>query len=260
MLIDSHCHLEFEDFKDDFDSVLQRASDSGIEKMLTIGTKLSTFHKAIKIAGKRENVFCSVGVHPSHVHEEGVVTSDKLIALCPHPKIIGIGETGLDYHYMRSSREEQIKSFIEHIKAAQETGLPVIVHTRDADEDTVSIIKEHLEIKKFKFLIHCFTSSEWLANECLEMDGYISTSGIVTFKNATGIQNTIKNVSIDRLLVETDSPYLAPTPFRGKRNEPAYVKHVAEFIAELKGLSYEEVASTTTKNFYKLFDKAFVEI
>ncbi len=256
MLIDSHCHLEFDDFKDDFDLVLQRASSSGIEKMLTIGTKLSTLHKAIKIAGNHNNVFASVGVHPSHVHEEGIVTSDKLIALCQHPKIIGIGETGLDYHYMRSSKEDQIKSFIEHIKAAQETGLPIIVHTRDADEDTVAIIKEQSDIKKFKFLIHCFTSSEWLATECLKIGGYISTSGIITFKNATDIQNTIKKVDINKLLIETDSPYLAPVPHRGKRNEPAFVKHIAEFVAELKGLSYDEVASNTTKNFYTLFDKA----
>ncbi len=256
MLIDSHCHLEFENFKDDFDSVLQKASDNGVEKMVTIGTKLSTFHKAIKIAGDYSQVFCSVGVHPSHVHEEGVVSWEKIVALCQHPKIIGIGETGLDYHYMRSSKEDQIASFTAHIKAAQETGLPVIVHTRDADEDTVSILKSQMAIKSFKCLIHCFTSSDWLATECLKLGAYISASGIVTFKNATDIQETIKKVDINRLLIETDSPYLAPAPFRGKRNEPAYVKHVAEFIADLRGLSYEEVASNTTKNFYKLFDKA----
>lgn len=258
MLIDSHCHLEFENFKDDFDSVLKKASDNGVEKMVTIGTKLSTFHKAIKIAGNYSQVFCSVGVHPSHVHEEGVMSWEKIVSLCNHPKIIGIGETGLDYHYMRSTKEDQIASFTAHIKAGQETGLPVIVHTRDADEDTVSILKSQMAIKSFKCLIHCFTSTDWLASECLKLGAYISASGIVTFKNATDIQETIKKVDINRLLIETDSPYLAPAPFRGKRNEPAYVKHVAEFIAELKGLSYEEVASVTTKNFYKLFDKAFV--
>ena len=256
MLIDSHCHLEFSDFKDDFDSILKKASDNGVEKMVTIGTKLSTFHKAIKIAGNYSQVFCSVGVHPSHVHEEGVVSWEKIVALCHHPKIIGIGETGLDYHYMRSSKEDQIASFTAHIKAAQETGLPLIVHTRDADEDTVSILKSQMAIKSFKCLIHCFTSTDWLATECLKLGAYISASGIVTFKNAKDIQETINKVDINRLLIETDSPYLAPTPFRGKRNEPAYVKHVAEFIADLKGLSFEEVAVATTNNFYKLFDKA----
>jgi TatD DNase family protein len=259
MLIDSHCHLEFSDFKDDFDSILKKASDTGVEKMVTIGTKLSTFHKAIKIAGNHAQIFCSVGVHPSHVHEEGITTWEKITALCQHPKIIGIGETGLDYHYMRSSKEDQIASFTAHIKAAQETGLPLIVHTRDADEDTVSILKNQMAIKSFKCLIHCFTSTDWLATECLKLGAYISASGIVTFKNATDIQETIKKVDINKLLIETDSPYLAPTPFRGKRNEPAHVKHVAEFIADLKGLSFEEIAVATTNNFYRLFDKAAIK-
>ncbi len=255
MLIDSHCHLEFKDFQDDFDSVMKKASDNGVEKMVTIGTKISTFHNSLKIAASNKNIYCSLGVHPSHVHEEGVIDWQKIVALCSHPKIIGIGETGLDYYYMRSEKEDQITSFKNHIKAAQETGLPLIVHTRDADQDTVAILKEQLEIKPFKILIHCFTSSNWLAIECLKIGAYISTSGIVTFKNAKDIQDTIKEVPLDRLLIETDSPYLAPVPFRGKRNEPAFVKHVAEFVADLKDVPFKEIATATTNNFYNLFDK-----
>jgi TatD DNase family protein len=256
VLIDSHCHLEFSDFQDDFDSVLKNAKDNKVEKMVTIGTRLTTFHSTFKIAAQFDDVYCTVGVHPSNVHEEQIASSEKLVSISSHSKVIGFGESGLDYHYMRTPKKDQITSFKNHIKAAQDTGLPLVVHTRDADEDTVNILKAAQNEKEFKCLIHCFTSSRWLAEECLKFGSYISISCIVTFKNATEIQEIVRDViPIDRLLIETDAPYLAPTPHRGKRNEPAYVKHVAEFIADLKGLTFEEVASKTTDNFYRLFDK-----
>lgn len=256
MLIDSHCHLEFSDFKDDFGLVLERANENRVEKMVTIGTKISTFHETLKVAARNKNIFCSVGIHPGNTTDEGPISWEKLVAMSNHPKVIGFGESGLDYHYMYSTKDDQIASFKHHIKAAQETGLPLIVHTRDAEDDTVQILKEAHAEKEFKCLIHCFTSSSWLAQECLKFGSYISISGIATFKNAKEIQESVRDIiPIDRILVETDAPYLAPTPHRGKRNEPAFVKHVAEHVADLKGLTFEEVASITTNNFYKLFDK-----
>jgi len=256
MLVDSHCHLEFSDFETNFDDILHNAKANSVETMVTIGTKLSTFHKTLKVAAKTNNIFCTLGIHPNNSAQEIECPSKYLIALSHHPKIIGFGETGLDYHYEYTSKEVQTKSFINHIIAAQETGLPLIVHTRDADEDTVQILKDHQQIKKFKCLIHCFTSSRWLAEECLKFGAYISISGIVTFKSAKEIQEVTRDLPLDRILIETDSPYLAPMPHRGKRNEPAFVKHTAEYIADLKNLTLEEIATATTNNFYELFNRA----
>lgn len=256
MLVDSHCHLEFPDFTTDFDQVLKRASDASVSVMLSISTSISDFASVIKIAGRAPNIFASVGVHPENVTREGVIPHTSIAALCAGDKVIGIGETGLDYHYENHDKALQKQSFIEHIKAAQITGLPLIIHTRDAGTDTLSIMEDALKNKPYKAVIHCFTESMEFAQKALSLGFYISFSGIVTFKNATSLQEIAKFVPLKRILVETDAPYLAPTPHRGKRNEPAYVAHTAKFLSDLKGVSYEDFCAITTDNFYKLFAKA----
>lgn len=255
MLVDSHCHLDFPEFKDDFEEVLSRAEAAGVSTLLTISTTITKFPNVIKTVSRSPNIFCSVGIHPCHAKEEGSCSAQKITALCKGKKVVAIGETGLDYHYPDSDREIQKLNFSEHIKAAQITGLPLIVHTRDADADTVMMLKEHMRYKPFKALIHCFTASDWLAQECLQMGMYISVSGIISFKNATALHEAVKKIPMEKLLIETDSPYLAPVPYRGKRNEPAFVKDVAVALAKLKGVSYDEVIEKTGNNFYNLFTK-----
>lgn len=255
-LVDSHCHLDFDKFEDDFDGVLRRAERAGVGTMLTIGTHLSRFSHVRSIAEANDHIYCSVGVHPHEADSEGLDDPAPLIEAAAHPKVIGIGETGLDYYYEHSDRERQKTSFRTHIAAARAMALPLIVHTRDADEDTVEILTDEYENGPFPGLIHCFTASQSLADAVLKIGFYISFSGIVTFKNATDLQNTAKRVPADRLLVETDAPYLAPVPYRGKRNEPAYVAHTAAFLAELRGEAPETTARQTTQNFFRLFDKA----
>lgn len=255
-LVDSHCHLNFPDFKDNLDEVVERAVANGITSMQTICTKLHEFPAILAIAEKYPNIWCSVGVHPNNVADEELAKAEELVKLAQSPKVIGFGETGLDYYYEHSPREKQRLSFIEHIKAAQATGLPVIVHTRAADDDTIEVMQEQMQNGSFKGLIHCFSTGAKLAWGAIEMGMYISISGIVTFKKATELQEIVKTLPLDRLLVETDAPYLAPMPHRGKTNEPAFTRHTAEFIAELKGISYEEVAEVTTRNFFDLFSKA----
>lgn len=256
MLIDSHCHLNFPDFKDDLDEVVKRAHEYGIGKMVSICTKIHEFAEIAEIAERYENVFCTVGVHPhdarEHMNEEVKVSAEELIALTKHPKCVGIGETGLDYFYENSPREEQKLCLTEHIKAAKATGLPLIIHTRDADDDIIKIIKAE---SPFPGLLHCFSSSYKVAEAAIENGLYISLSGILTFKSAVDLQETVKKLPLDRLLVETDSPYLAPIPNRGKRNEPAFTKFTALKLAELKGISFEEVEEATTRNFHNLFTK-----
>jgi len=256
ILVDSHCHLNFPDFKDDLNAVIERARQAGVGVMQTICTDMAEFDEVRGIAERYEGIYCSVGVHPNESGATEITTAEELIARTSHPKVIGIGETGLDYHYERSGRDSQKQSFIEHIKAARATGLPLIVHTRDADEDTVSILNNEMENGKFKGLIHCFTSSKYLADEVIELGFYISLSGIVSFKNAGAIRDAIADVPIDRLLVETDAPYLAPIPYRGKRNEPSFVIYTNRILSEIKQISEEECAKTTTDNFFRLFDKA----
>lgn len=256
MLVDSHCHLNFPDFAGDIDAVIGRARAAGVGVMQTICTKMAEFDEVLAIAEKYDGVYCSVGVHPNDSGQQEIAYSQELIRKTSSKKVIGIGETGLDYHYQTSDRGVQRASFLEHIKAARETGLPLIVHTRDADDDTIDIIKSELSVGYFKFLIHCFTSSEKLAQAAVEMGGYISLSGIITFKSAVSIREAIKNVPLDRLLIETDSPYLAPTPHRGQRNEPAFVTQVNKALAEVRGVSEEECAKITTENFFRLFDRA----
>jgi TatD DNase family protein len=256
MLVDSHCHLDFPDFAPDLDGVMARARAAGVGAMVTICTRLSRFDEIRAIAEARDDVWCSVGVHPHEAAEEGVGEPSRLLALARHPKAVGFGETGLDYYYEHSPRAAQQRSFRAHIAAARETGLPLIVHTRDADDDTVAILTEEHEKGPFNGLIHCFSSSRELAEKVLKIGLYISISGIVTFKKAEALRETVRAVPLERLLVETDAPYLAPVPHRGKRNEPAYVAKTAACVAEIKGVTPEALARATTDNFFRLFAKA----
>ncbi|RYE06323.1 MAG: TatD family deoxyribonuclease [Rickettsiaceae bacterium] len=255
MLIDSHCHLDLLAKEEDLQAIIKRARESGVEILQTICTKLSDTEEIIKIIEKFDIVYGSVGVHPSEVKENEIVNYNDLINIAKHPKIIGLGETGLDYYHATSSKAAQITSFIEHIKAAKVLQLPVIIHTRDAEEDTLSILQEEMKYISFPALIHCFTASMAFAKQVLDLGLYISISGIVTFKNAKELQEIVRFIPIDRLLIETDSPYLAPVPMRGKRNEPAFVKHVAQHIAELKNIDIEQLHELTKANFFKLFSK-----
>ncbi len=256
MLVDSHCHLDFGVFQDDFKEVLDRASLAKVERMLTISTKFSTFQDVLRVAAKDERIYCSLGLHPCEVQNEIIFDSKMLAAISVHEKIIGFGETGLDYYHDASSKELQKQSFIEHIKAAQNTGLPLIIHTRDAEEDTVDILKVMMKEKPFSGVMHCFTGSMWLAKQALDLGFYVSFSGIVTFKNAKDLQEVAKIVPLDKMLVETDAPYLAPPPNRGKRNEPAFVKDTAIFLADLLSVPFDDFARSTTQNFFRLFSKA----
>jgi TatD DNase family protein len=256
MLIDSHCHLNFPDFADDLDAVLVRAKENGVDVMLSINTQLSEAKDIQAIADRYPQVYCSVGVHP---HDAADYAGDALLAqikaLAHHPKVVGIGETGLDYYYNKSPCDAQISSFCDHIRAAYDLDLPLIIHTRDADADTIACLKD-VGQGQAKGVFHCFSGSTNLAVLALEMGFYISLSGILTFKKSDDLRQIAKTVPLNRLLVETDAPFLAPVPHRGKRNEPAFTKHTAEVLADLKGVSYLEIAKITTDNFFTLFSKA----
>lgn len=257
MLVDSHCHLDYLDREGvDLENVVERARANGVERLVTICTKLSEFDQVLDIARRFPQVFCSVGVHPHEAGHEGQEDAERLLELSRDPKVVGIGETGLDYYYENSPRQAQQVSFRAHITAARESGLPLIVHARDADDDTVALLREEAKAGAFPGVIHCFTAGPALAEAALEIGFYISLAGIITFKKAEDIRETVRNVPLDRLLVETDSPFLAPVPKRGKPNEPSYVVHTAEKLAEIKDLSMAELASQTTENFDRLFSKA----
>lgn len=255
MLVDSHCHLDFPDFADELDAVVDRAQAAGVGVMLTINTHLTRFPGVLAIAERFPNVYCTVGIHPHEAGSEPKAELDELLRLAQHPKVVGFGETGLDYFYDKSPRDRQQASFRTHIEAARIAQLPVIVHTRDADEDTVGILADEMKKGAFPGLIHCYSSTPELAEKSMELGLYISISGIATFKKAEQLQETIKTLPLDRLLVETDAPYLAPIPYRGKRNEPAYVAHTAAKVAQLQGKAVAEVAAATSDNFFKLFTK-----
>ena len=256
MLIDSHCHLDFPELVGDASGVIARARNAGVGHMLTISTKLSTFEKVRGIAESFEQVSCSVGIHPHEAGVEPATDVDKLLKLAEHPKVVAFGETGLDYFYEHSPRAEQAASFRVHIDAARTAQLPIIVHTRDADADTAAILAEEQAKGVFPGVIHCFSSGAELAEKTLEMGFYLSFSGIVTFKKADALRTVVKKTPLERILVETDSPYLAPMPHRGKTNEPAFVVHTANLVAELKGVPRDELAKATTANFFRLFSKA----
>jgi TatD DNase family protein len=255
-LVDSHCHLDYLGESGEVADVVEAARRNGVAALLTISTRLSTFPAVRAIAERFDGVYCSVGVHPHEAAEEGVSDPDRLVELTRHPKVVGIGETGLDFYYDNSPRAAQAASFRAHIAAARETELPLIVHTRDADQTTVEILCEEHAKGPYRGVIHCFTAGAALAEAALELGLYISVSGIVTFKKAEGLRRVVRDVPLERLLVETDSPYLAPVPVRGKTNQPAYVVHTARYLADMLGRSEAELGAATTANFYRLFSKA----
>ncbi|MBA8881230.1 TatD family hydrolase [Phyllobacterium myrsinacearum] len=255
MLVDSHCHLDFPDFAEERDAIVQRALDLGVVRLVTICTRVRKFDGIIGIAERYESVYASVGTHPNNAHEELDVTADDLIKLAEHPKVVAIGEAGLDYHYDYAPPEAQQQGFRTHIAAARVTGLPLVIHARSADEDMISILREESGKGAFPFILHCFSSGAELARIGVELGGYISFSGILTFKNSPEIREIAKNVPRDRLLVETDAPYLAPMPHRGKRNEPSFVTHTAAVLADTIGVSVEEIGTLTTDNVFRLFTK-----
>lgn len=256
MLVDSHCHLDFPELAGDLDGVLARARAAGVLALQTISTRLTEFARVRAIANEHEDVWCSVGIHPHHVAEEPPACAETLAALAKHPKVIGIGETGLDFHYKRSPREAQETSFRIHIAAAREAGLPVVVHSRGADEETLRILDEEMGKGAFAGVIHCFSTGRGLAEGALALGLHLSLAGIVTFKNAEELRAVARDLPPERLLIETDAPYLAPVPKRGQSNEPAFLVHTAERLAGLVGLSPEALGEATSANFFRLFAKA----
>lgn len=257
MLVDSHCHLDFPDFAEEEAEVVARARRAGVATMLTICTHVSRTGRIIAVADRHEGVLCSVGVHPHHAGDElEEATIDRLVDIAAHPKVVGLGETGLDFFYDHSPRPAQEESFRRHLRAAAKTGLPVIVHSRDADAETLAVLRDEGAGRDVAGLIHCFSGSRAMAEEALALGFYLSISGIVTFKKAEALREVVAAVPLDRLLVETDAPYLAPIPHRGRRNEPAYVVHTAEAVARIKGVAPAELARATTDNFFRLFGKA----
>lgn len=255
MLVDSHCHLDFPEFAEDFEQIMSRAAEANVGLMLTICTHLSRFPRVLAVAERFDNVYCSVGIHPHEAGEETEVTAERLIELAKHPKVVGFGETGLDYFYEHSPREAQKKSFRAHIEAARIAQLPIIIHTRDADEDTTAILEEEMEKGTFPGLVHCFSSGRALGEKAVELGLYLSLSGILTFKKSEDLRAIATDMPLEKLLVETDSPFLAPMPHRGKRCEPAFVAQTAAVLADLKGISPAALADVTTDNFFSLFTK-----
>jgi TatD DNase family protein len=255
VLIDSHCHLDFPELAADRAGVLARARANGVDRMVTISTRVERFDEVCAIADENPEVWCSVGTHPHHAHQELHIQTEDLIRLSEHPRCVAIGEVGLDYHY-EGDPKAQATGFRRHIAASRETGLPLVIHARDADEDIAAILEDEAGRGRFPFVLHCFSSGIDLARRGLALGGYISFSGILTFKNAPEIQEVAGLAPADRILVETDAPYLAPLPHRGKSNEPGFVRHTAEKLGELRGVSLEEIGRVTTENFYRLFSKA----
>lgn len=255
MLVDSHCHLDFADFAEERDAIVQRALDNDIKRLVTICTRVRRFDSIIAIAEAYEGVYASVGTHPNNAHEELDVTVDELVELSKHPKVVAIGEAGLDYHYDYAPPAAQDQGLRTHIAASRITQLPLVIHARSADEDMISILREETGKGAFPFILHCFSSGAELAQVGVELGGYISFSGILTFKNSPEIREIARNVPRDRLLVETDAPYLAPMPHRGKRNEPSFVRHTAAVLAETIGVSEAEIANITSDNVFRLFTK-----
>lgn len=255
MLVDSHCHLDFADFEPERDAIVARALEAGVGRMVTISTRVRRFDSVRAIAEAFPQVYCSVGTHPHNAAEEQDVTVDHLVRLAEHPKVVAIGEAGLDYFYDHAPRDAQANGFRTHIAAARITGLPLVIHARDADDDVAAILEDETGKGAFPFILHCFSSGRRLAEAGLALGGYVSFSGILTFKRSDELRAIAREVPADRLLVETDAPYLAPQPYRGKRNEPAYVTETAKVLAEVKGVSEAEIARITTDNVFRLFTK-----
>jgi TatD DNase family protein len=255
MLVDSHCHLDFPDFAPELDAVVDRARQAGIGRMVTISTRVRKFAQVQGLTQRFDDVFCSVGTHPHHAAEELDVTTADLVAAAEGEKVVAIGEAGLDYFYDNSPRDAQEHGFRTHIAAARETGLPLVIHARDADDDVARILEEETGKGPFPFVLHCFTGGADLARRGIALGGYVSFSGILTFKKSDALRGIASALPDDRILVETDAPYLAPGPWRGKRNEPAYVAETARVLAETRQVSAETIAATTTRNFFRLFAK-----
>ena len=255
MIVDSHCHLDYPDFADDLDGIITRARAQGVGRMVTISTRVRELPKLLGIAGRYDEVFCSVGTHPHHADEELDISAADLVAASAGPKVVAIGEAGLDYFYDKSPRDAQEQGFRTHIAAARETGLPLVIHSRNADEDTARILAEEMGKGAFPAVLHCFTGGRDLAMRAIELGLYISFTGILTFKTSQGLRDIAAELPADRILVETDAPYLAPGKFRGKRNEPSYVVETAKVLADTRGVTFDALAAQTTANFFKLFSK-----
>ena len=255
MLVDSHCHLDFPDFAEDLDGVVTRARDAGLVRMVTICTRVKRFAQVLAVAERYNDIFCSVGTHPHNAAEETDVTAADLIELAEHPKVVAIGEAGLDYHYDSSPRDDQARGLRVHIEAARQTGLPLVIHARSADQDMIDILRDEAARGSFPAVLHCFSSGMALAQAGIELGLYVSFSGILAFKNSHELREIAAAMPADRVLVETDAPYLAPPPFRGKRNEPSYVVNTAAVLADCLSLSADDLAAQTTQNFFRLFAK-----
>src|SRR5271168_1676211 len=255
MLVDSHCHLDFPDFATELDEVVARAGVADIARMVTISTRVHRLAGVLALAERFADVYCSVGTHPHYAHEELDITAADLVAHTRHPKVVALGEAGLDYHYDRSPRDAQERGFRTHIAAARQTGLPLVIHSREADDDTAKILEDETGKGAFPAVLHCFTGGPDLARCAIALGHFISFTGILTFKNSDALRAIAADLPADRILVETDAPYLAPGKFRGKRNEPAYVVETAKVLAETRGVSLEEIAQQTTANFFRLFGK-----
>jgi TatD DNase family protein len=255
MLVDSHCHLDFPDFKDELDAVVARARAAGVMRMVTISTRVRRQDGLLAIAERFDDVFCSVGTHPHYAHEELDIDAAQLFERARHPKVVAIGEAGLDYHYDNSPRQAQEQGFRAHIAAARETGLPLVIHSRDADGDMARILRQEMGKGAFPAVLHCFTGGRELAFAGIELGLYVSFTGILTFKKSDELRAIAKALPAERILVETDSPYLAPGKYRGKRCEPAYVVETAKVLAEVRSVSPQDIARQTTKNFFCLFGK-----
>ncbi len=256
MLIDSHCHLDFPDFATELDAVIARGRAAGLARMVTISTRVKRHDEVLAIAERFPDVFCSIGTHPHYAHEElDVSTGDLVARASKNPKIVAIGEAGLDYHYDNSPREAQQRGFRSHIAAARETGLPLVIHSRQADDDTARILEEETGKGAFPAVLHCFTGGPELARRAVALGHFVSFTGILTFKNSTALRDVAAALPADRILVETDAPYLAPGKYRGKRNEPAYVVETAKVLADTRGVPFDAIARQTTENFFRLFNK-----
>ncbi len=255
MLIDSHCHLDFPEFAPELDAIVARARAAGIGRMVTISTRVRKLPQVLAVAEKFADIFCSVGTHPHNAHEELDIDAAQLVALSKHPKIVAIGEAGLDYHYDKSPRDAQAQGFRQHIAAARETGLPLVIHAREADADMARILVEETEKGAVPAVLHCYTGGRDLAFEAIELGLYIGFTGIMTFKNGQDLRNLAAELPAHRILVETDAPFLAPLPYRGKRNEPSYVVETAKLLAQVRGVDADEIARQTTENFFQLFSK-----
>jgi TatD DNase family protein len=255
MLIDSHCHLDFPDFADDLDGIVGRARTAGIGRLVTISTRVKRHAELLAITERFPDVYCSVGTHPHNAHEELDVTAGDLVALTRAPKVVALGEAGLDYHYDNSLRDAQERGFRIHIAAARQTGLPLVIHTREADADAARILEEETGKGAFPAVLHCYTGGPDLARRAIALGLYISFTGILTFKNSAAMRDIAASLPADRILVETDAPFLAPGKFRGKRNEPSYVVETAKVLADARGVSFDDIARQTTANFFRLFSK-----